>query len=435
MKSFKGYLREELSVVDFPTEIFDGFSAEVSNKSTSKRTIIIVRSGDRDNDRDEILRRLLQLDVNDAKTVSSNSSVDPIDGTLDGESFRIFVKPKSGGMAETTLNASITELFPCIAFEKGQNPTTVESFMSFIHDVDVNTLECVGRTDIKAAEETINKADTSSKYIDKMNNAIGILSYLRELNSDKTISNVYWGYRAKPSGVPRNHPGDVFIKFQDKSILGVSLKAGGKKTKEPLLNTYVRKIFDSFAATRELDLLEKKVYDEVYYKISDEMPPIGTYDGGSNGKHKDRKKTEALLKEFNRTNSREYESYYDSYLSIMRDGIVSLFNRSILRTTNYIATEVLRDAPEVPTVVIKAVGTSYEEVTDTNELGVFLPQVTFVRAYPSSSSKQNWHIELKSGTDKLTMNMSIRTNKPGHAGLKKLGQFSLAVKYNGISTK
>ena len=31
------------------------------------------------------------------------------------------------------------------------------------------------------------------------------------------------------------------------------------------------------------------------------------------------------------------------------------------------------------------------------------------------------------------MNMSIRTNKSGHAGVKKLGQFSLAVKYNGLS--
>ena len=78
---------------------------------------------------------------------------------------------------------------------------------------------------------------------------------------------------------------------------------------------------------------------------------------------------------------------------------------------------------------------SYEEVTDTNELGVFLPQVTFIRAYTSSSSKQNWHIDLKSGTDELTMNMSIRTNNSGDAGNKKLGQFSLAIKYNGISTK
>ena len=46
-----------------------------------------------------------------------------------------------------------------------------------------------------------------------------------------------------------------------------------------------------------------------------------------------------------------------------------------------------------------------------------------------------WFIELKSGEDVMTMKMSIRTNKPGHAGVKKLGQFSLAVKYNGLKKK
>jgi len=42
---------------------------------------------------------------------------------------------------------------------------------------------------------------------------------------------------------------------------------------------------------------------------------------------------------------------------------------------------------------------------------------------------------LTSGPDTLKMKMTIRTNKSGHAGLKKLGQFSLSVKYNGLSKK
>ena len=33
------------------------------------------------------------------------------------------------------------------------------------------------------------------------------------------------------------------------------------------------------------------------------------------------------------------------------------------------------------------------------------------------------------------MKMSVRTNKGGHNGVKKLGQFNLAVKYNGIIVK
>ena len=440
MKSFKWFLTEAVNVSDFPMEIFDGFSAEVK-KSTSRMTTIVARTGgDRDTDRDEILRRLNQLGVNDAKIVSVGSqSIDPIDGTLDGEKFRILVKPTSGGMTETTLNSSITELFPCIAFEKGQNPTSVESFMSFLHDVDINSLSCVVSANRKNAQDTINRADTSSKYTLKMQGAIGILKYLRETNTNKVISNVYWAATsaAKPRGVPKGHPGDIFIKFHDNTLLGVSLKSGGKKTKEPILNTYVRKVFDSFNATRELKPLEERAYNEIYAKMSDEMPSISTYDGGKTGRGKEIKKTREILLNLDKTNRRQYETYYDQYLSIMRNGIVDLFNSSIDRAANYIKKEILRDAPTVPTIVVKAVekSSSYEEVTDTNELGVFLPQVTFVRAYPSPSSKQNWHIELKSGTDKLTMNMVVRTNKSGDAGHKKLGQFSLAVKYNGISTE
>ena len=113
--------------------------------------------------------------------------------------------------------------------------------------------------------------------------------------------------------------------------------------------------------------------------------------------------------------------------------VLSLFNSSKKKSVDYIKTEVLRDAPDVPTMVVKAIGSSWEEVTDKDAVGVFLPQVQFVRAYKSTSSKQNWFIELKSGSDKLTMNMSIRTNKAGHAGQKKLGQFSLSVKYNGLA--
>ena len=48
-----------------------------------------------------------------------------------------------------------------------------------------------------AAKETINKADTSSKFIDKMNNAIAIHKYIIDQSKDKDIRQVYWGYRTK----------------------------------------------------------------------------------------------------------------------------------------------------------------------------------------------------------------------------------------------
>ena len=437
MKSFQKFvIHEELSLQEetIPSDFFDGFEFEVNQKaSSSARTVYRVRSSDRDNDRDEILRRLRQAGV-DANLGSSSSSVDPIDGVFDEKKFRIEVKPLAGGMGETTLNSSITELFPCIAFEKGYSPKDVEDFHKYLMSIDVGTLDCVMSSDSQAAQETINKADTSTKFTDKMENAIGILKYIQDQHKDKTVSNVYWGYRAKPDGVPKTHPGDMFIKYRDNKLLGVSLKAGGKKTSEPQLNTYVRPVFTAFGETRMMETLRSTAYAQVYSKI-DGMPALANFDGGANGRHRDRRKTEDTLKAYDKANNKGYEADYDAMLEIMRKGVVELFNKDKNKTLTYIKHEVLRDAPDVPTVVIKAVGTDYEEVTDRDAVGVFLPQVKFVKAYASKTSKQDWFIELKSGTDSLTMKMTIRSNKSGHAGKKKLGQFptGLAIKYNGLA--
>ena len=440
MLGFKQYLHNILSEqVELPDEVLSGFTHEVNTKkSSSRRVVITVKSGDRDNDRDEILRRLTQAGVQ-AAIGRSSSSVDPIDGIHDGQNFRIEVKPLSGGMQETTLNSSITELFPCIAFENNYSPKSVESFMEFLMSVDVNKMNCIHSKDKEAAKETINKAESSSKYEDKMNNAIAITQYLYDTSKSKPIHSVYWGYRSssKPKGVPPNHPGDVFIKFSGSSnmqFLGVSLKAGGKKTKEPQLNTYVRPVWKFFNADRDLQTLRQTAYTQVYSKIEG-MPAIDNFDGGKTGRHKDKSQSEKALVAYYKKNNRGYESDYDAMLEIMRTGIINLFNKNKNKSLEYIKSEILRDAPEVPTIVIKAVGNSYEEVTDRDELGVFLPQVQFIKASASTKSKQNWELELKSANETVKMLMTIRSNKSGNAGQKKLGQYptGLAVKYNGIT--
>ncbi len=418
-------VEELLAEEELPKDIMRGLSYEKSEKqSTSKRDVYIVRSSDRETDRDEILRNLNQAGIK-ASLGTSSSSVDPIDGIYQNRNFRIFVKPLSGGMGETTLNSSITELFPLIAFEKKYNPKDIISFHQFLLGVDVSKLKCVGPKDIKAAEETINKADTSTKFKEKMANAIGVLKYIQQEDKNKKIKSLFWGYRAKPAGVPSKHPGDMFITYNDNKILGVSLKAGGKKTSEPQLNTYIGKVFDEFK-DRNYGKLMSLAYKTVYSKIPG-MPPERSFIRDRN--------TKDILRNFDRKNNAQYEKFYNDYLEIMRQGIVKLFNKNKDNTIKYIKTNILRDAPDVPTIVIKAVGSDYEEVTDKDQLGVFLPQVKFIKATSSQSSKQNWFIELTSGPDTLKMSMSIRTNKSGHAGLKKLGQFSLAVKYNGLSKK
>ena len=274
MQTFSEFIAEE----NLPDEVLSGFSYELSSKSSARRDVLIVRSSDRDNDADEIVRRLRQAGITAERISSSASSVDPISGDHEGKKFMILMKPMKGGMGETTLNSSITELFPAIAFEKNYNPTSVEDFMEYLHDVDIDSLKCVHAKDNKAAKETINKADSSSKYNEKMRNAIAIHQYLKDTNKDKTISSVHWGYRSssKPPGVPGNHPGDIFIVFSDKMILGVSLKAGGKKTSEPQLNTYLNPVYNFFGEQRTLESLYNTAHTQVYSKIEG-IPSANTF--------------------------------------------------------------------------------------------------------------------------------------------------------------
>ena len=414
--------------IDFPSEILDGFEFTQTDKSPKARVQIKVVSDDRDTDRDEILRRLKNAGIS-ANITSTSSSVDPIDGNHDGRNFRINVKPKSGGMGESTLNSSITELFPCIAFEKKLNPKSVEDFMEKLMAVDLSKCKCIIKSDLPAAETTVNSAERSSKYRDKMEAALAILDFINDQHNDKPIKQVYWGYRGKPAGVPKGHPGDMFIEYMDKKMLGVSLKAGGKKTSEPQLNTYHRTIFvnkrgPSFNDKSGHDALRTLIYNQVYSKIKG-MPPIDNFDGGKNGRHKDKDKT---VNAINKLSKRDADKYYNEYLELARQGVIDRLNKNIKQSMQWIKDAILREAPDVPTIVIKATGgRNYEEVTDRDAVGVFLPQVKFVKAY-AGKTKQNWIIELISGDESVKLSMTIRSSSGG-----KLKQWSLKVTYNGLA--
>jgi hypothetical protein len=430
MFSFQKFLSEEVAVGDFPEGVFGDLSVEKKSEN-SKTAIFVVRSDDRLGDRDEILRNLKQAGVKAEVREKSGQGVDPIfiDSQFDVNVI-LLLKPKSGGIGETTLNASITELFPAIAWETSYKMTTnVDDFYYNLLEQDPSKLKCVNPKDLDAAVDTIQKASESSKFTEKMLNAMGVYKYLQEENKSKRIKQVYWGYRAKPTGVPKNHPGDIFIEFVDGEMLGVSLKAGGKKTKEPKLNTYVNPVFTAFKQVRKVSVLRRELHTKVFSQIEG-MPSSGQYDKSK------KRVTSQLLVKLNKDDNKKYERLYDQHLEICRKSIIDLFNENKDTTLDYIRSEVLRDAPDVPTKVIKAVKDSFEEITADDELGVFLPMVKFVRAYPSTSSKQNWFLELKSRDTTVTMEMSIRTNKSGNAGQKKLGQFfNLAIKYNSLSTK
>ena len=176
MIRFKQFVNisEELAVSDLP-DVFGDLSVEKKSENT-RTTTFVVRSNDRLEDRDEILRDLKQAGVSAEVRGKSGQSVDPIfiDKGFENKII-ILIKPKSGGMAETTLNASMTELFPAIAWETGYKMTTsVDDFYDHLLEQDVSKLTCVQPSDEAAAIQTIQKASESSKFTDKMQNAMGV---------------------------------------------------------------------------------------------------------------------------------------------------------------------------------------------------------------------------------------------------------------------
>jgi len=326
----------------------------------------------------------------------------------------------SGGMRETTLNSTITELAPAIAFSEGKLFTDVEKFMTFLEEVMLSHQDVYVGSDRDAGVKFISEFRTSTKYQEKMENAIGILKYIWELDSNKKISKIWWGYRAKPMGISKSHKGDLFVEFYDGKLLGISLKAGGKNTAEPKLNTYVNPILGFFG--EDSKKLEKNLYNKVYKKL-------GLSEDWYTRKEKNNSRT--FLMDLEAKDPKKYNEYYNISLNIIRETIVSLFNKDKDGAINFIKKSVLDINTAVPLVVVKGVGTNFEILTEEDDLEIFLPTVTDVKA-KVGKGKQDWHIILKGGKEIITMNMTVRTNKSKGDG-KLMQGFNLAVKFNSLS--
>jgi len=337
--------------------------------------------------------------------------------------IRVTYKPTSGGMSETTLNATITELAPSIAFMQGKRSfLNITQYYEFLVENASGADVYVVPRDKTAGINFVESMPNSSKFKDKMENAMAILDYLWTVHDETPIKKVYWGYRAKPTGINGNHKGDCFLEFENGNWLGVSLKAGGANTAEPQLNTYVNKMYDDFGRRVEKTKLINKVHKKIH---------------GVLGLPKDWNSRTNMTTSINffenlKVNDIDkYESFYDDMLEICRDAIIDQINSSLKDTLKYIKSQVIKKDEKVPLVVIKAFGKQYKYVTDEDALETHIPKVDSVNAYKSRTSKQTWHIDLIAGSEKLTMNMSVRSNKSQPNN--KLAQgFNLAVKFNGL---
>ena len=433
MYTFKQYMVEDLSDVRYitPADV-QAFDSAISpyvytvKGSSSRTTTLVVRAAadDRKKVKSDIEKKLKAARI-DFKKSRQGGSVGSTELKLGAHTLRITYKPTSGGMSETTLNSTITELVPALAFMAGRTKFTSEQQLyDFVSNLKGNDQGVyVDKRDMQAGHTFVETMPTSSKFKEKMQNAIGVLKYLDDLNNESTIDKVYWGYRKKPKGVASNHKGDLFVQFKSGSMLGVSLKAGGAKTKEPQLNTYVNKMFDDFGYNG----MKGELIDSIYSNVHKQLGLSPNWMTRS-------EKSDSIdtIEDYREEYPDQYEALYDKMLDIVRDSVIAAVNKSKDDTIGYIKKQVLQKDDTVPLVVIKAIGNNYEKVTDEDQLDVFLPKVVNIIAYKSPKSKQNWFIELASKEESVIMNMSVRSNKPKPDN--KIAQgFNLAVKFNGIT--
>ena len=337
------------------------------------------------------------------------------------------------GMGATTDNASITELFPCIAFNKGFKPSSVEDFKKFIYKLNLSTTtKSFAKSDADAAASLIERLpNMEERFVKaKLENAIGITNYLYTLNSSKSISKVVWGYRAKPSGVPSGHAGDIFVFFNGGDILGVSLKAGTKTSKEPLKNTYVGTQYKKLGISTSN--LEKDLWNRVYSKL----PNIKNIANASNYiKNKD--VTKAYV-DYYVENEREADKLYHEMLVVARENMCAVINK--MDTPAFIewckeTFNLQRKKEKIPLILVKAVGTTAEQKGD--DIVDLLPLVTKHHAYLNTNSVQEYFIAIYTPTDRKALKMTIRSDsgvrpEKGTSGQGRLGQYlQLKMQYSG----
>jgi len=361
-------------------------------------------------------------------SVASKSSFDLTQVLGLGSEMRLIYKPSKGGMQETTLNSSITELFPALAFSLGISPKLKND--KFYNQLIVKNQPRLGvyknQKAYEAGKSILDNASTSTKLDAKITNAKAIYRYLLTENKRKKINKVVWGYRPnmKPSGVNANHKGDIFVVFNDKKMVGISLKAGGSGTKEPQFNSYVRPIYNSFGKLGDYSKLQKASYEN-YYKNIPDMVKYSDY-----GKSPMRK----VVQDYEKAFPKDYEKRYDLQLAFVRQTLCNLINTYPDKAKQWLLKEVVAEQQDVPLVVLKAYGDKAELINDESVLRSCVQTAKKkggVFAYPSSKSKQNWHIDMICNTKKTTLNFSVRTNAPGKK--HKLAQFvNLAVKFNGL---
>ena len=337
---------------------------------------------------------------------------------------------------DTTLNASITELFPALAFNNNYKPSSVEDFKKFLYTLNLKSGKSKGSfhsKDAASAKLVIEKLPTMDERFlkSKMENAIGITNYLYSLHATKPIKNVVWGYRAKPTGIPKNHAGDIFVFFRNGDKIGISLKAGTAKSKEPLKNTYVGTQYKVLGVPTTS--LEGDLWDRVYSKIP------GVKDIANKGNFIKNKEVTKLYVDYYVENETDANELYKEMLVVCREHMCNVINKMNIKDFIQWVQDTFnlqRKGEEVPLIMVKAVGNKAEQKGD--DIVDMIPLLTRHYAYLNKNSVQEYLIDINSPDDKKTLKMTIRSDsgvrpEKGTSGQGRLGQYiQLKMQYSGI---
>ena len=334
------------------------------------------------------------------------------------------------GGRQTTINSTITELFPALAFNNKKQISSADNMSDYV----VSLAEKKSLVSSPSRKSFVDNGDVKSAYnfIDdifmirpdmrkeKLNNAVGILKYLYDVNRARPIEKVIWGYRAKPQGVPGNHAGDIFIVFKSGSpkISGISLKAGTTKSAEPKMNSYVRTTIKKDMWVKSDSQSEKKLKVKLWKQCYSKLPGIPKSVNENNwiditGKAQKPhpEVVKAVLKQFKR-NEKKFDELYQIQNKVCRQHMCDLINKDLNATKDWISQEFRLQTPgssdEVPLTLVKAIGMTADEQGD--KLAKIFPKINKVRAYLNNASVQEWFLDVFAGSKRLTLMMTIRSD-------------------------
>ena len=334
------------------------------------------------------------------------------------------------GGRQTTINSTITELFPALAFNNKKLINRPEDMSDYI----VSLAEKKSLNGGPSRKAFVDNGDVNSAYTfiqdifrirpdmrqEKLSNAVGILKYLYELNKTRPIDKVIWGYRAKPQGVPGNHAGDIFIIFKTGSpkISGISLKAGTAKSAEPKMNSYVRTTIKKDMWIKSDSQSEKKLKEKLWKQCYSKLPGIpksvnqnNWIDIGGKNQKPNPEVVKAVLRQFKRS-EKKFDELYQIQNKVCRQHMCDLINKDLNATKKWIGQEfrlqTQGSSDEVPLTLVKAIGIRADEQGD--KLAKLYPKINKVRAYLNNASVQEWLIDVFAGREKLTLLMTIRSD-------------------------